>query len=227
MLPRSIAILGAGGKTTLLAALAQAARPARVLITTTTHIYPFGSDVCDRLCIDPDAQTLRQACAAPGVTCAGSTAADGKLGALPEDVRVHAAPDYLFYEADGAARRPLKLHRPDEPVILPDTACCVLVAGLSALGQPVSTAVHRFALHPAWQADPAHPVSAADILLCIREGLAAAGQPCCVLLSQCTDPERMQAARQLLQALHADGIPAAIFDREAPARACALLASTV
>ena len=118
---KRIAVIGAGGKTTALARLAARCRDAHVLLTTTTHILPFAPPVCDRLCVTPDAGALRAALQAPGVTCAGMAAGDGKLTALPAPLWELACQqaDFIFYEADGAKRLPLKLHAAHEPVIQP------------------------------------------------------------------------------------------------------------
>ena len=130
----SVAAIGAGGKTTALGRLAVAHRQQRVLLTTTTRIRPYPDTVCDRLLIDPSPQELAEALAQPGVTCAGCTSQEGKLRALsPELLELGCEKAQLvLYEADGAKMLPLKLHRSFEPVMLPHTDLCLVVAGLSA-----------------------------------------------------------------------------------------------
>ena len=195
---KRIAVIGAGGKTTALARLAARCRDAHVLLTTTTHILPFAPPVCDRLCVTPDAGALRAALQAPGVTCAGMAAGDGKLTALPAPLweLVCRQADFIFYEADGAKRLPLKLHAAHEPVIQPETDWCLVVAGLSAWGKPVGQAVHRYALRPEWAAEPGRPVDAAVILACVQDAIAACGMPqarLAVLLNQADAVEPAQA----------------------------------
>lgn len=207
---KTVAVVGAGGKTTLLARLAAQRRAQRVLLTTTTHIFPFSSDLCRAVCIDPDTAALTQAQSSPGVVCAGTRARDGKLTALPHGLlqlarsRAH----LVLYEADGAKCRPLKLHNETEPVLLPDTDLCILVAGLSALGQPVGDAVHRFDRRPDWAADPTQPVTPDILLACVQEGLAACGLPparCFVLLNQADTPAQRTIAQTLCAVLRRDG----------------------
>nr|WP_297279744.1 selenium cofactor biosynthesis protein YqeC [uncultured Butyricicoccus sp.] len=210
---KKIAILGAGGKTTALTALAQQHRAARVLLTTTTHILPVHPPVCDRLCIDPDAQTLLEALSQPGITCAGMKAQAGKLSALPPDLLAQACAccDWLFYEADGAKHLPLKLHAPHEPVILPDTTHGIIVAGLSALGKPLAQAVHRYTLRPDWAQTPMRLVDADIVLNCVLDAVQCSGLPTTqltVLLNQADTPAQVQAAQPILAALHAQGIAA-------------------
>ena len=207
---KTVAVIGAGGKTTLLARLAARHRTQRVLLTTTTHIYPFDAGLCRAVCIDPDAAALTQALSAPGIVCAGTRAQDGKLTALPRGLLALARSraDLLLYEADGAKRRPLKLHSETEPVLLPDTDLCILVAGLSALGQPVGEAVHRFDRRADWAAAPAQPVTPDILLACVQEGLAACGLPparCFVLLNQADTPARRAAAQGLCARLRREG----------------------
>ena len=57
---RKVAIIGAGGKTTLLRMLSEHHRTKHVLVTTTTHILPFFPPDVERLCIDPQAETDRK-----------------------------------------------------------------------------------------------------------------------------------------------------------------------
>lgn len=186
---RKIAIIGAGGKTTLLRMLSEHHRTKHVLVTTTTHILPFFPPDVERLCIDPQAETLRAALSCSGITCAGTQ--DGKkLAALSPDLLSLAEQyaDYIFYEADGARRMPLKLHTQSEPVILPQTTHGIIVAGLSALGRPISECVHRYTLHPEWSKTPDRPVDAQIIRICIEDAILASKMPAerlTILLNQC------------------------------------------
>ena len=50
--------------------------------------------------------------------------------------------DHVLVEADGSAGRPLKAHRPWEPVIPPCSEKTVCLVGASGLGRPVSEACH-------------------------------------------------------------------------------------
>ncbi|MBS5164201.1 MAG: putative selenium-dependent hydroxylase accessory protein YqeC [Butyricicoccus pullicaecorum] len=186
---RKVAIIGAGGKTTLLRMLSEHHRTKHVLVTTTTHILPFFPPDVERLCIDPQAETLRAALSCSGITCAGTQ--DGKkLSALSPDLLSLAEQyaDYIFYEADGARRMPLKLHTQSEPVILPHTTHGIIVVGLSALGRPISECVHRYTLHPEWSQTPDRPVDAQIIRICIEDAILASKMPAerlTILLNQC------------------------------------------
>ena len=139
--PGVTSVIGSGGKTSLLAALAREL-PGTVVLTTTTHILPF-ADV--PLVTSADADDVRAALAESRVVCVGSQAEkNGKLVTpkLGIDTLTSLA-DYVLVEADGARRLPLKAHAPWEPVIPACSARTILVLGASGLGHPVREKVHR------------------------------------------------------------------------------------
>jgi probable selenium-dependent hydroxylase accessory protein YqeC len=143
--PREIiSLTGAGGKTTLLFALANelAAGGAKVVTTTTTKImrpYPHESEV---LIVEKDEKLLVELAARElkfhnHITVAPAMFENGKLDSLMlhtvSDLAVLEGLDYIINEADGASRRPLKAPRPYEPVIPPETTAVIPVAGIDAL----------------------------------------------------------------------------------------------
>lgn len=136
------AVVGAGGKTTLIRQLAARYRAEgrRVLVTTSTHMYREPDTL-----IDPDAQTLRTALDKTGYAMAGSSEAEGKIGPLPPPVYEAgcAAAAEVLLEADGARGHLLKLPRPGEPVIFDNVSKIILVINLKAEGLPLSQAAHR------------------------------------------------------------------------------------
>lgn len=222
-----ISVIGAGGKTTALLALARALSDRRVLLTTSTHIYPVAPPDSRALLIDPDADALLDALAAPGIVCAGTAASDGKLGTLAPGLFRQAvrAADVTLCEADGAHRLPLKLHRADEPVVPPESGLCLIVAGLSAWGQPVCKSVHRYDRNLDWARDPERRVGADKILYCVREAAATCRLPrekVRVWLNQADTPALYAQAAPLARILSAEGLgcrvgslryePAALID---------------
>ena len=206
-----ISVIGAGGKTTALLTLAQALSDRRVLLTTSTHIYPVAPPDSRTLLIAPEADKLVDALASPGVVCAGTAASDGKLGALAPDLFRHAvrAADITLCEADGAHHLPLKLHRADEPVAPLESDLCLIVAGLSAWGQAVCEAVHRYDCNPDWARDPQRRVGADKILYCVRKAAAACRLPrekVRVWLNQADTPALYAQAAPLARILSAEGL---------------------
>ena len=132
--PGVTAIIGSGGKTSLIAALAREL-PGTVIVCTSTHIYPADglpliTEPIDRMpakCI-----------------CMGTPAENGKLTAPIQSFEaLSALADYVLVEADGAKRLPLKAHLPHEPVIPACAGQVIGVVGLSGLGQPIEKAAHR------------------------------------------------------------------------------------
>lgn len=134
------AIIGSGGKTTLLRTLS-GELPGRVLLCTSTHFQGY-ADLPTVL--DPTAADLRKALAAHPIVCAAGRSPTGKLVdcGLPYETLADLA-DFVLVEADGSRRRPLKAHALHEPVIPPCTRQVLCVVGLSGLHRPVSEVVHR------------------------------------------------------------------------------------
>ena len=126
------AVIGSGGKTSLLYELAEELRPCgTVLLATTTHImrppqYPFVQTP----------EELAAALAAGGIACVGSLTPEGKLTAPAFDGWQQAA-DFVLVEADGSKRLPAKAHETWEPVLPPERTRTICVLGATAFGQPI------------------------------------------------------------------------------------------
>ena len=136
------AIIGGGGKTTLMEGLAaELSGHSRVIVCTTTHIYPEQNMPC---LVSPDARALGAALDKSRCVCVGSVSENGKFSApeLPFRTLLQLA-DYVIVEADGAKRLPLKAHAAYEPVVPPEANQTILVVGASGLGQPMRRCVHR------------------------------------------------------------------------------------
>jgi len=148
--PRGVtALVGGGGKTTLMLRLASelSQKGARVIVTTTTHIFP--PDGIPTL--NPASpEEARAALLREPLVCLGKPAEDGKLCSpdLPIGEMERLA-DYIFVEADGAKQLPLKAPAAHEPVIPPETRLVVAVAGLDGAGRPIRDAAFRPALYAA------------------------------------------------------------------------------
>lgn len=165
--PGITALIGSGGKTTLLYALGEELRQqGRVLLCTTTRIWPPQA-VPWSDCSRPDA--IQSALAKEGLLCLGTPRPDGKLGPpeLSMDVLASLA-DFVFVEADGAAGLPLKAHLPHEPVLPQHLNQVIAVVGLLGFGLPIAQAAHRAARFAAISGaqiqDPATPERVAQVL---------------------------------------------------------------
>lgn len=136
--PGLTAVIGSGGKTSLLRVLAQElSHRGTVLLATTTHIMrpnwcPFAATAAE----------LRAGFTHSPVVCAGSYTPEGKLTA-PDFPGWQYAEDFVLVEADGSKCLPAKAHAAWEPVLPPERNRTVCVFGASALGQPIQDAAHR------------------------------------------------------------------------------------
>lgn len=115
---RMVALVGAGGKTSTLYALArQAADSGRtVVVTTTTHILRHpGLPLVE----EPTPERLRAALEEHGVVTVGTVFRGDKLSGAGTPEELRRAADVVLVEADGAKRLPLKAPAEYEPVIPP------------------------------------------------------------------------------------------------------------
>ncbi len=141
--PGITAIIGSGGKSTLMDVLAHAVARggATALITTSTHIRR--AQRCP-VYTGADAAELGGMLAGRAVVCCGTPAQDGKLAApaLPWETLAGIA-DYVFVEADGSRGLPAKAHAAHEPVIPAAARLVIDVVGAQAFGRPLSEVAHR------------------------------------------------------------------------------------
>lgn len=140
--PGVTAVIGGGGKTTLLRTLGgELSQDYTVLLCTTTKIFPFPDIPCARS--EEELTRLRERCR---LLCAGQEVpgTGGKLTAPPVSMaRLAEWFDYVLVEADGSAHRPMKAHAPHEPVIPLEANQVICVVGASGFGQPIRDAAHR------------------------------------------------------------------------------------
>ena len=139
-----ISLIGGGGKTTLMFALAGelAATGEAVITTTTTRIFkPSASETF--LILEPDeekliARMLSELKNYRHISLAAEDLPSGKIGGIrPEIVNRLAKLEplsYVIVEADGARRKSLKAPNATEPVIPDSTSLVVPVVGIDALG---------------------------------------------------------------------------------------------
>lgn len=137
-----ISLVGGGGKTTLLYAMAEccAQKGWRVLVTTTTHILRPAGDVWAQ-----NESQLSALWQKGSYAVAGTPAPGGKLTAPTSEQLEKWMPlaDIVLIEADGAKHLPCKAPAEHEPVLLPQSDILLAVAGLTALGQPLAKVCFR------------------------------------------------------------------------------------
>ena len=139
-----IAVVGSGGKTTLIKKLAAQYRSEgkTVFVTTTTHMFTEA----DTLLTD-DADAIIQALQRSGYVMAGLPEGN-KIHSLSEETfqKVSAQADITLVEADGSKGLPLKYPNTTEPVIPANTDEIIVVCGLYAIGQAAKDVCHRLEL---------------------------------------------------------------------------------
>jgi len=147
-----VAIVGAGGKTTLLYRLAEDARRAglRVLATTTTHMGALPEALTGPVFVEAEGDPLPGLDAAlrehGRATLLGRRVRSDKIQGVPasrvDALAAHA--DLVLVEADGARGRSLKLPASHEPVIPGSSTLVLVLAALDVLGRPLDEErVHR------------------------------------------------------------------------------------
>ncbi len=206
-----VAFTGSGGKTTAMFQLAAelVARGGRVLITTTTHIYPPDSEQFPATVIEDSLEALVRGARSvldrhPAVILARGLGVDGKLVGidpgwieqLPKQLNV----THLLVEADGSRGRPFKAPAAHEPVIPSSASLVVVVVGLSVIGQPLSEEfVHRpervAALVGCQLGDAVSPALVASVLRHPEGSTRGApfGARVVALLNQADDASRFEA----------------------------------
>ena len=140
-----VALVGGGGKTTLLFALGRQL-PARTLLTTTTRMG------CDRTggfpcLIGPTDAELALAFDRDDAVLVWRTTDERKaLGYAPDEVDrwfATGVADHIVVEADGARRRPFTAPAPWEPPIPAASTHVVACIGADALGYVIADRLHR------------------------------------------------------------------------------------
>ena len=140
-----ISLVGAGGKTTLMSALAHELvnEKVRIISTTTTKIFEWQA-WGDFLEIEKDGGKMlgdlpRILAEYRHITLASEKIpSEGKLKGISPETIVNIAEsrqvDYIIIEADGAAMKLIKAPNATEPVIPQNTTLVIAVIGIDALG---------------------------------------------------------------------------------------------
>jgi probable selenium-dependent hydroxylase accessory protein YqeC len=218
-----VSLCGAGGKTTLMFALAREWVRAgeRVLVTTTTKIardeaagpWPAMAASSAEEILE-HAHRLGDQRAGALIAYSGVGGAGGKVtGFAPELIdRLSSVAhfDRILVEADGSARKPLKAPAAHEPVVPASSDAVIVVAGLNGLGQPLS-AEHVFRPE-IWARrtgiTPGSSITAESLatIALDAEGLTK-GCPACalriLLLNRADTPERHAAATRIVELIAA------------------------
>ena len=210
------AFVGGGGKTTSMLRLAKELSAfGRVLVTTSTHIFPPQTmPVLE----NPEEDAVRAALLRDSPVCIGHPEASGKLSAPAIPFKTLAAlADYVLVEADGAKGLPLKAPADYEPVLPVSASLVIAVAGLDGIGRSVSDAAFRPELYAGvLGVDTTHIVAPADVarVLCDDRGQhkhVRAPMRFAVLLNKADTGARISLARQVAEALDPARVSCAVI----------------
>lgn len=146
--PQLVALVGGGGKTSLLERLARDL-DGRVLATTTTRLgiqqaegWPHLTASAATTAVEIDALL-----AAHGRCLITSHPAHDKLLGVSPDLPgrwlAETSADVVVVEADGAQERPFKAPAAHEPVIPADATLVLVTVGIDAIGGPLAQVAHR------------------------------------------------------------------------------------
>jgi probable selenium-dependent hydroxylase accessory protein YqeC len=163
-----IALVGGGGKTTLLHALADQLVGSVVLTSTTK----MGSDQHRGrpVLVAPTTSEIMAAVARSPVVVWKSIYGEKALGVSTESCdEWFGVVDHMIVEADGSRRRPFKAPAGHEPVVGDTTTTMISVIGADALGRVIGDQCHRplrvAALAGCTPYERLSPASAASVLL--------------------------------------------------------------
>lgn len=185
--PGITALIGGGGKTSTMYALAEELhKKGSVIVCTSTHIlcppqYPFLPRLLNKLAFGE-------------VVSTGSK--DGHKLSTPEQSfdELTKLADYVLVEADGSRQLPLKAHASHEPAIPKESSKVLTVIGIDGLGKPIREVAHRPELYAsAVHADIDDTVTAGMI----RDIVAAYPQCDGIIINKADDPDRIEHAMQL------------------------------
>jgi len=138
---RRIAVVGSGGKTTLVFRLATELRPP-VIVTTTTHLSAEQSLWGNRLVFSDNLMDNNLVWDGITVVCKSQIINGRRSGPDPDEMVIlkNISCDYsapLLIEADGSRGLPLKAPADHEPAIPTDVEVVIVVVGLNCLGKQI------------------------------------------------------------------------------------------
>jgi len=211
-----VCAVGAGGKKSLLHALARELR-GRIALTASVPMQPPPTDLAQATVIADDTR-LRQAlstAARPGLTVyAAPSTKPGRLGGVePATIawlHARAGFDYTLVKADGARGRGIKAPRAGEPAIVPGAQRVLAVVSAAVLGRSLTAKVaHRperlASLVGAAPGEPLAPTHLLRLITSQRGSLQGCGaSPVTIVINQVDSSDQVPPlatmARQALAA---------------------------
>ena len=185
--PGVTALIGGGGKTSTMYALAEELRSkGSVIVCTSTHI----------LCPPQYPYLPRIDSAIPFGTVVSTGRIDGHKLSMPEGSfeELTRFADYVLVEADGSRQLPLKAHASHEPVIPAEAHKVLVVIGIDGLGKPIKEAAHRPELYASVVHTDADAIVTKEM---IRDVVNTYPRCDGIVINKADDPERLDKAMHL------------------------------
>jgi len=205
-----VAIVGGGGKSSLMFALAERL-PGRGVMTTTTRIFAEQMSLAAEVCTLDDANwRARLDSVESALLVVGHVEGERAMGVpseLPAEMLAHSRIDWVAVEADGSRMLPVKAPASHEPVIPTGTTLLVPVVGIDALSNPIAEIAHRpervCAITGLSEADTLTPAALAMLLTSPEGGLknAPSARRAAVLINKVETAAEVALARETADAI--------------------------
>jgi molybdenum cofactor cytidylyltransferase len=144
--PGLVAVVGGGGKSSLLFALAECLS-GRVVLTTTTRIFAAQMSRAAAVCTTADEGWQDELEGSAGNLLIVGRVEGERAGGVPPELPAEwlGRPDvdWVVVEADGSRMLPVKAPAEHEPVVPERTDLLVCVVGIDALVEPIDRVAHR------------------------------------------------------------------------------------
>ena len=183
------ALIGGGGKTSTMYALADFLKTkGSVIVCTSTHIlcppqYAF-------------AERIRSPLISSQIVSTGTRDGSKLTSPVQSFEELEALADFVLVEADGSRQLPLKAHAPHEPVIPANAKTVLALIGIDGLGKPIRTVAHRPERYAAICNTSVDALVTPEM---IRRVAATYPRVDGVVINKADDEERQQAALSLAE----------------------------
>jgi molybdenum cofactor cytidylyltransferase len=205
-----VAIVGGGGKSSLMFALAERL-PGRGVMTTTTRIFAEQMSLAAEVCTLDDANwRARLDSVESALLVVGHVEGERAMGVppeLPAEMLAHSRIDWVIVEADGSRMLPVKAPASHEPVVPTGTTLLVPVVGIDALSKPIAEIAHRpervCAITGLAEADTLTPAALAMLLTSPEGGLknAPSAGRAAILINKVETAAEVALARETADAI--------------------------
>ena len=144
--PVLVALVGGGGKSSLMFALGRGL-PGRIVMTTTTRIFASQMSRAAEVCTLAEENWRERLYAFDSsLLVVGGVEGERARGVppeLPAEMLACSGVDWVVIEADGSRMLPVKAPAAHEPVVPNETSLVVVVVGVDALSGPIREVSHR------------------------------------------------------------------------------------